>query len=73
MLLFRKTNYQLDCLACLDSGLSIPIVGYVLLSISYSGFVATFISSYTDIDFYPCCIKFIRRDAEGWEVVDPED
>jgi len=23
-----------------------------------------------DVDFCPCCVKFIRRDAEGCEVVD---
>ena len=29
-----------------------------------------YISGHPDVDFCPCCIKFIRRDAEGWEVVD---
>jgi len=23
-----------------------------------------------DVDFCPCCAKFIRRDAEGWQVVE---
>ncbi|XP_039814196.1 uncharacterized protein LOC120676918 [Panicum virgatum] len=23
-----------------------------------------------DVDFCPCCVKFFRRDAEGWEVVE---
>ena len=38
---FGKTNPPAKSLACLDSGLCIPIVGKVLLSISCSGFVAT--------------------------------
>jgi len=25
---------------------------------------------HSDVDFCPCCVKFIRRDAEVWEVVD---
>ena len=35
-------------------------------------FVETFISGHTDVDFCPCCVKFIRHDAEGWEVVGPD-
>jgi len=23
-----------------------------------------------DVDFCPCCVKFIRRDAEGWQVIE---
>ena len=36
------------------------------------GFRWNIISGHTDVDFCPCCIKFIRRDAEGWKVVEPE-
>ena len=37
--------------------------------LEYSGFVATFIIiGHPDVDFCPCCVKFIRRDAEGWQV-----
>ncbi|CAN6231523.1 unnamed protein product, partial [Urochloa humidicola] len=25
-----------------------------------------------DIDFCPCCAKFIRREAHGWEVISPD-
>ena len=42
------------------------------LVLVYLEFVATIISGQTDVDFCPCCVKFIRRDAEGWEVVDPD-
>ena len=45
---------------------------------SYSVLVAqdllppNFISDHPYIDFCPYCVKFIRRDAEGWEVVDQD-
>jgi len=29
-----------------------------------------FILGHPDVEFCPCCVKFIRRDAEGWEVVE---
>ena len=31
-----------------------------------------FVTEHPDVDFCPCCAKFIRRDAEGWEVVEPD-
>ena len=42
-----------------------------MLSISILRVVVTIISEHADVDFCPCCVKFIRRDAEGWEVVEP--
>jgi len=33
-------------------------------------FVETIISGHPDVDFCPYCVKFICRDAEGWEVVE---
>ena len=29
-----------------------------------------FISTHPDVDFCPCCVKFIRRNTEGWGVVE---
>ena len=68
---FFKNKPPDKSLACLGMWAKLyPPVGYVLLSIVYSGFVATIISGHPDVDFCPCCVKFIRRDAEGWEVVE---
>ena len=52
-------------------GLSIPnsrvsLTEYQLLR----AFVETIISGHPDVDFCPYNVKFIRRNTEGWEVVE---
>ena len=44
-----------------------------LLRISSSVFVIkNFILGPTYIYFCPYCVNFVRRDAEGWEVIGPD-
>ena len=41
--------------------------------LEYSGFVATIIISGPQyVDFCPYYVKFIRRDADGWEIAEPD-
>ena len=37
------------------------------------GFAAKFITGTSHVDFCPHCAKFIRRDVEGWVVVEPKE